>query len=527
MRKYITLILIFISAVLSQNKIKIDGTITYLSSQNVYVKFDAPENIVKGDTLYFENNGKLEPAVLVQFLSSSSVAGQNISASELKIGDKIIAVIDFIEKNVPQKKDSIEEPETGEVYTESVDNRKNDAALIRGRLSLSSYSNLTNRSVGKDYQRWRYVFSLSGDKLLDNRVSFDSYINFSYRADEWGGISDNFGRALKIYSLALNYKITDDLNISIGRRINRKISNLGAFDGINAEYQTGNYFGGIVLGSRPNFYDYGFNAKLFEYAGYFGRTDTLMNGFMENSISVILQTNNFKTDRRFLYFQHSNTIFDNISLFFSSEVDLYEKKSGVERTTFNLTSLYLLTRYAPVRWLSLSASYDARKNVIYFETYKNFADSLLEQETRQGLRLRLTIRPINYVFISGNYGYRFRSGDLNPSNNFGFTITHSRIPVIDISTSFNFINLATSYLNGKIYGFRLNKQLFNLFNTGLGFRRVEYIYTSSHIELNQNIFSAELGLRFLKDLFLSVSYEGIFEKESSYGRIFANLTARF
>ena len=52
---------------------------------------------------------------------------------------------------------------------------------------------------------------------------------------------------------------------------------------------------------------------------------------MENTFSVFEQTNNTKTDRRFAYLQHSNTILTNTNLFASAEVDLYKRELGVRQ----------------------------------------------------------------------------------------------------------------------------------------------------------------------------------------------------
>ena len=68
--------------------------------------------------------------------------------------------------------------------------------------------------------------------------------------------------------------------------------------------------------------------------------------------------------------------------------------------------------------ISFSLSYDARKNVIYYETFKSTVDSIFENETRQGIRFGTNIRPFNNLFIGLNGGYRFLKKDIKPSRNF-------------------------------------------------------------------------------------------------------------
>ena len=60
----------------------------------------------------------------------------------------------------------------------------------------------------------------------------------------------------------------------------------------------------------------------------------------------------------------------------------------------NLSNLYLSLRYRPIRQLSLSFSYSARQNVIYYETYKDIVGRLLEAATLQGYMLQ-----VSYQFV--------------------------------------------------------------------------------------------------------------------------------
>ena len=314
--------------------------------------------------------------------------------------------------------------------------------------------------------------------------------------------------------------------ISAGRKINRKVSNLGAYDGVDVEYNTGNNYIGAILGSRPNFGDYGYNAKLFQYGLYISRDDSLGIGPMKNSLSIFNQTNNFNTDRRFLYFQHTNYFINKLYFFLSTEIDLYQREKGVEKSSFNLTGFYTSIRYSfnPV---SISLSYDARNNVIYYETYKSFADSLLDYELRQGLRGRITYRFLKYMTAGVNAGYRTRGGDIEPSKNYGGFLSHSRLPFVNISASINVNMLNTSYLDGNISAVRLSKDIsFMNINLTLGYRLVNYTYKTTDYQLKQNIFTIELSSRVFNDIYALASYEGIFEDVLTYKRLYINLSYR-
>jgi hypothetical protein len=269
----------------------------------------------------------------------------------------------------------------------------------------------------------------------------------------------------------------------------------------------------------------GFNLKFFEYGGYLGRTDTVNNSFMENTIAVMQQTNNLKTDRRFLYFQHTDNIIPEINIFLSSEADLFKKVLNIGQYTFSLTGLFVSANYTPDPILSLSLSYDARKDVIYYETYKSLADSLIDHETRQGLRAGINLHPINNLFIGLSAGYRFQPGDPKPSRNFNGIISYGIIPVIDVTPSVSFTRLISSYIDGSIWGASLSRPLTDFASITLNYNHNQYKFLFG--DLKQNILSVDLSSRIWDQLFLSFSYEGTFETHNTWGRFLLDLTTRF
>lgn len=536
----IKLYIIFLAAVLfcgsstsasSFEKIEKTGTVTYQSSQNVYVKFDNTEGIEQGDTLFRKLNNQLAPAVLVQFISTKSVAGEPIGNIDLKVDDKLFAVV---EREIPEAK--VEEttvpnpiPVSTGIADETIktDNRKINEPLITGKFSVQSYSNISNSQFFADNQRWRYSFSLKAKNIGGSRLSFSDYMTFAYRADQWSRISDNFGRSLRVYDFALSYDFTSKTSLWLGRHLNRKISNISSIDGLQFETGINQNYIGVVAGSRPNYTDLGFNLKLFEYGVYVGREDSLMNGYMNNTIAFFEQTNDFKTDRRFLYFQHSNSLLPNTNIFVSTEVDMYKQIIGVKKNEFQLTSLFASVRYSLSRIVSFSINYDARKNVIYYETFKNFIDSLFENETRQGFNARINIRPVNRLNVGLTGGYRFQKSDIKPARNFGGYLAYSQLPAIEISPTLSYTKLITSYIEGGVAGLRLSRSLGNYFDVSLSYRNTQYKFYGSIGSLNQNSLSVDLSSFLLNPVFLSFSYEGIFEQTSTSGRILLDLTTRF
>ncbi len=528
------LLVCFNTVIFSQTNIQEkDGTITFVSSQYFYVKFENTDGIKTGDTLFVRQNKKLLPVLNVQFISSKSAAATLVGNKKLNVGDKLIAkVMIKIEEQKVEKSNTINQAllQEGEVLpptgNQKILNKKKSE--VSGRLSVQSYSSLSNTPGSIDYQRWRYSLSLDADRIRGSNFSITSYINFNYRADDWSNVSTKVWNNLKVYDLAFKYEFDEKTNIIGGRYRNRNISNIGSIDGIGFEKRFNSYYAGAVIGYRPDLSDLSFNPDLFEFGGYVGRTDTLGAGFMENNFAFMEQTNKFKTDRRFIYLQHSNNILTNTYFFASSEIDLYKKIVDVESNELTLTSIFFSVRYSPTRIFSATLSYDARKNVVYYETYKNFIDSLFENETRQGFNLRTNFRLTNNLFLGLNGGYRFRNGDLDQTKNFGGYLSYSSIPVIESSVAVNYNKLFTSYINSSIVGIRLTKYFFNNnVDFSFGYRVSKYDLTTFAFSSNQNILSIDLSTRLNRTISLSVSYEGIFDERSTFTRIFAGLTTRF
>ncbi|MFA6597423.1 MAG: hypothetical protein WCS69_06850 [Ignavibacteriaceae bacterium] len=524
--------LVTILAVESFSQVRIEkkeGVVTYQTPQNVYVKFVSTENIGVNDTLFISRSNALVPAIQVKFLSSKSVAGERIDNVTLIENEHVFVFVKVVERKSEklsggEKLDSLSTIAGVDRISKKVATPKN----YYGRLSMQSVSQFDNISNRGDMQRWRYSLSFSADKISDSKFSVASYINFSYNVKDWQKVKKNIGQALKIYDLGVSYEFSKHSLLWFGRHLNSHISNVGTIDGVQYEYTFSKYYTGAILGSRPNFSDYGYNAKLFQFGGYVGRIDSLHASSMENTVAVFNQTNNFKTDRRYLYLQHSNDLLPKTLLFVSSEVDMFRKVNGKDKNTVSLTSLFFSLRYSPIPLISASVSYDARKNVVYYETYKTLLEYLIENEMRQGYSANIYVRPFSRLYISVNAGYRFQKRDPKPSRNFGSTISYSQIPFVKVDGSISVLKLISSYSEGTQIALRTSKSFFDDDISLSGeIRDVRYRFVNNPLSMHQLIAGLEMSFRIPYNMYASVTYEGIFEKKNTQGGVFFNITKRF
>lgn len=509
---------------------RIEGKVVYITSQNTYAKFESTQGILLGDTLYIQNNGGLKPAFIVEYLSSVSCSGKPVGSSLVNVDDRVVAYIPETENKTnkePQEKPLSSAPSRLDIGNKDEKPVEGRSQLIKGRLSVISYQSYSN-TTADDFQRMRYTLSFNGKYLADSRFSLESFISFAHRLGDWASIQSDLFNGLKIYNLSVNYEVSKSTSLWLGRKINPKISSLGAIDGVQAETGYKNFFFGAAVGFRPDYTDYGFNSGLFEYGAYVGHQCRAKMGSLSSSLALFQQTNAGNIDRRYAYFQIDNSLVKNLNMFLSGEVDLYTLTDGQPATALTLTSLYLSLSYRVTHQLAVYGSYDARKNVIYYETDKSYLDQLLEDATRQGVQVRVNYHPSKLMRFGLSGGYRNRKDDLKPTENATGFVTFNQLPVIKTAATLSVNWLSTSYLKGFIYGLRLSKEIIpGKLATDLNFRYIDNTLSQLTTSITQYTGEFDLQWSITQKLSFSANYEGTLETSDRYHRVYLGLIQRF
>ncbi len=518
----------------------VEGSVSFVTTQNIYVKFKTTENIAVGDTLFMSQDGKLIPALTVINLSSISCVCSPVINQTFAVADKILAkpkpkmIEKPIEITTPATVAIL--PPTAGITDSISDDKASQKTLkqnISGRASVSAYSNFSNTPADQSL-RMRYTFSMNARNINDSKFSAETYISFAHKNGEWDEIQNNINKGLKIYSLAFKYDFDPNTTLLVGRKINAKISNVGAIDGVQFEKKFKALSFGLFAGTRPDYSDYSFNAKLPQFGGYLAHDYNTKTGNMQNSVAIVEQENSGKTDRRFAYFQHSNTLVKNLYFFGSIEFDLYKKEMNQDSTFTQdnaprLSNMYVSLRYKINKQLSLSLSYSARQNVVYYESFAtNIIERLLETSTLYGYSGGINFRPAKNISAGLKAGYRNRKEDPSPSTNYYGYVTFNRVPFINASATLSATILETGYLSGGIYSAGITRDIIpGKLSGGLNYKYVDYKFTTSETKLVQNMGEINLTWKVYKKLYCSVNYEGTFEKDNNYNRVYFNLTQRF
>lgn len=540
MKRYLAIVFIIVFGThLNGQVVKetISGRVSYVSSQNIYVKFTSTSGITAGDTLFSQTGGRNVPVLLVKNLSSTSCVCSPVGSAVFSVADVIIARVIPVVKN-PDKEAVREVPrvEVLPVADDTVKASYSPEALkqvINGSISVNTY--LDNSNTGtRNSQRFRYTLSLDAENIAGSRFSFESYISFRHKAGEWHLVKNDIFEALKIYSLSARYDLNKNTHLSIGRRINPVLTSIGAMDGLQFDKSINKFSFGIVAGTRPDFNDYGFNLKLFQTGAYIALKSKSATSFSETSLAFMQQMNNRKTDRRFLYLQHSSSVVKNLYIFSTLEADLFQlnidtvNQTQTVKNTFSLTGLYVSLSYRAGSKLSFSGSYDARKNIMYYETYKSYVDRVLENELRQGFRVQASYRIARNMTLGLQSGYRFLKSDPHASKNLYSYFTYSQIPGLNMSATLSVTILQSGTANGKIFSLDLSQDWFkSKVQAGIGYRYVNYTLPEVQVNIPQHMGEASLYWQMTGRMSFSVNYEGTFEKQDRYNRVYLQIRTRF
>lgn len=509
-----------------QDKTAPEGTISYLSKNKVYVRFASTQSMQVGDTLSIWQEQQWKKALIIETLSSQSCVSHAILPIKFTVGERITHLA---KENVQAKKNTSYDLVPYLAANPPIEKKKQDSPQkqqIDSRLSIST--NGSRDQNARDFDRLRTSASLDIQHINDSRFSLESYLTYNHKLGT--PINDStFRNDFKIYALALSYTNEKGMLLAIGRKLNNRLANMGAVDGLQVEKTFRKITWGAFAGTRPDVMDYGFNKNLTQFGGYVAHESETTNGPIQTSLAFAEQKFNAATDRRFIYFQHANAYLKNLQLFYSIECDLFQNIDRVKTNRWDLTSMYLSIRYRPSNKLSFTTSYDNRKNIIYYESYRSFLDQLLNQETRQGLRLQMNYRVHPLAFLSLSGFYRYQSNRPDPTKNYVANLSITQIPKIQASINLNYNYMDTYYFNGSIWGASVNKDLFKgLISTEISYRKVDYSFINQEQgTLNQHIWGASLNLYGKKRTSLMLSYEGTIEPTVQYGRYYLTLTQRF
>ena len=535
MKNLIVLILIFFgwgSEVLAQQSLSkvdtLEGKVTFLTSDNIYLGFDQTDRIQVGDTLFKKEGEKLIPVLTLYRKSSVSVIAKPLPGRTFKVGEIILALAPKPEEKKPESspEQKLQEKAPSPKQTTIAKRTPKKKETLRGTVAINNYSvisdsDFSSRSVAR--------LSARADSINGSGLSFRTYARYRQNRIDRNAQQDVFGKFF-LYEFAFDYQIQDQFAVTIGRFINRNMVSVGAIDGLKLE-KTGRLgFGGVIAGFRPDPISYGLNTDLFQFGAFAGLYHNKSKSAF-SSLGFIEQTNKKMTDRRYLYFQHQSNVSEKISLFASSELDLYQKDStGRGGMSPRLSNLFFSVNYRVLPALNLSASYDVRRNFILYESFAEELDRLIRDDPyRTGLRLRANYRLAKYVRWGVAMSRRLQSDQKNEYSQINSSLQFSKIPGLKGSLMLMGGLNKNSYLSYQTFLARYSRDFWKGKVTIAPYGRyLIYSYFSSETPNTSQIYAGiDTNLDITKRLSFRLLYDYSTRNSIISHRFNINITQRF
>ena len=516
---------------------RLEGEVSYATSDNIYLRFKTTTPLVLGDTVYISDGNRFSPCLIIQQKSSVSCIATLISGCKIKAGDKVVyfygdesetpppvVIVPVVAPDPVTPVDSA----TPVVVKDSVPppNKSRNSKPFYGRVSLANYATFNGTDINN---RAMARLNFNADDIAGTGLSFRTYMNYRQSAVSRGETTWDQGR-FNVYELALSQELSKSFSITAGRFINRKMASIGAIDGVAIDKSWDRIYAGIIGGFRPDPATYGLNTDLFQLGAYAGLFHNAQKSAYTN-IGFINQNNGGATDRRYLFLQHQSTIAKKVYLFASSELDLYTETdtSGTLASSPRLTSLYFSVTYRPTSKLSLSGSYDIRQNVILYQSYQDNLENLLAYDpTRTGLRFGAVYNVTQRVRTGVNLSFRMQNDQRNDFYGVMLYTSISQLPghgSLYLALSLN-QNTAFRYQSAYLrYMLLLAK---NKVSVTPYYRFVLHEYTQ--VDVNpamQHYAGLDCSFRLTSLLSLGALYEYNLQQSWSYHRLNINLIQRF
>ena len=521
------------------------GAISYISIESYYLRFATTAQIEVGDTIYIKKSGitangesfsikVYEPMFVVNSKSSTSALCTALKPNSLALKTQVYSFRyskkesnKIEEEEEPIKDTLVPDPKLEKkkkIADSLAENTTERKELISGRVVLSNDAIFSSQNSSQSRFGGRISFGVKN--IAKSRLSFNSYIayNHYFRSKNLKNAPAYF---LGVYQLSVLYEGKKDLKITLGRAINNNLSSIGAIDGIQIEKQLKRVFFGVASGFRPNYQNYSLDFSLYQTGAYVGFKKSAQMYNLQSTVGFMDQRNNGKTDRRYLAMQHSITLRSNFNVFGSMEMDLYQKRSnGLEINQLNFTSLYVSMNYRFSRKLSGFLAYDNRRNIIFYQSYFDILDNLLEnQYVRQIWRVRASYKLSKQLTFNVASNIRLNKNE-SFYNNFQGSVYWNRVFKIGGTLSYRFNYNNAIYMKNTIHAIRYQRNLSKWDGSyGVYYRLLKYNYTSSSARNPyQHFTGAELTKNFKKNLSLSGNVEFYNQKFHNTFRFNVRLT---
>ena len=523
---YISLVFILLGIVYPAGAQVIDsviiGRVSYVSKLHVYVKFASTEGIQSGDTLYLD--AELEDPILVVINKSSTTAICDYIDTSDRKAEKQTPIYARITRRelskgkspkvgVPVDVDSSALARAKSMRRRSLKKRPR----YTGRITLSSNSYFSERasSANPGRHRMRSTFTFRGYHMHHLPLYVDVYGGTDYTIGQLE--PEPFGSDhVRLYRAYARYE-GHAFDCSLGRVMNRQVPAYGVIDGIQLAAKRRHWSLGTVLGFIPDYRSVRIHTDLSLMGLYlsFNRQDSV---YRNVHIGVFEQRYRGRTDRRFLYTQYYGQILPRLNVYAAGEFDLYEIVHQQANNTLKLTNVYVNVSYYISRRWNFSLGYDNRRNIIYYEQWRDLPLEEYYNYHRQGYFFRMGFRPLKRLHISATTRWNFEKTLQTPESRYiNLTAAYTRVPLIGARASVSYGLSENRYLNSAFLTARLSRSFFrHRLSLRLLYRRYQNRYLRAEWSPSiRQTYGMSATLRVVRRVYLTSYYQW---NTSGFGR---------
>jgi hypothetical protein len=520
----------------AQAERSIGAAVSYISSGSIYLDAGRTKGLAQGDTVTFVRAGRTIGRGFVIAVSSSSSAVHLLvpetgrAETSIALGDsgcvrKVLAV-QPPEAVSPAARPSVTQPEPAQGMRTSASAGPSDN-IISGRVAVQYAQAGAPRSAPDFSQPSAYT------RLNVGRL-FGTGMNLSFFARTYGNASqrpfeDGKRYRFRLYDLSLSY---DEPQAVVGWNVGRVTSmfmgGLGQLDGAQAYVKIGSVAVGVLGGFQPDYLTSGIETRqqkgaLFVHYGWEGD----QYGRWDATVAYGRQWYDGKLDRDFLYLQNTARLGMDLFLYQSTEIDVHVMQDGIPRKKLQLTNTFATLSYLPLSWMSVSAGFDATRNIYLLESMKTFPDTLFDHSLKEGYRGSLSVRiPFN-VTLTAVGRYRPASGLERRSRSIGGGARIFDVAGSGVNLGCQYNDLTGAYISGKDLTIDLDDWITSDVALMLRYDRYAYTVVARESSDLSTTGSAMVQWRISRALFWLVSYDRVWDSVRDNERLMCELGFRF
>jgi len=490
------IILLFWGILFAQEAHKeLQGTVTYITVENVYCDLGSEHGLSSGDTLrVFRRNDEIGLLVVQSAGRKSSVTNPLTGSNLIQLGDRII----FTQK---AKKEVVEVVEELPVVVKKIQEKK--------VIKIKSFSQGGSVSIRGNWNQYNQTKSYQ--RFIGN-VNYRMSLVSPFKSQLWVYGHDNFtDHSFRMYQMRLELGDLDSRIYSqVGRLYSSELVGVGAVDGLLISVGKNRKIRlGAMVGFQPDNLKTALNTDIKKVSIF--STNEWRNNKQRFKINAALvgQYAGKGIDREFMYFKLLWRTGPNLELSWYETVDLYRDSTMYNRSSVEPLSTQISVRYR-IGKVTFNSRFSSRKQILYRQSGSMLPDSLFMDEQRVGWYNSFQFRRGNGATfrLSGNVRTQINSTELSMMITAGYTAPRlSKDIYLRFSSSFlknllisgfrNRLSASKSLnKNGSVfvdydlyiygYGNRLANYARNTVTLGFNYRLIKKLNTNLSVDLSKD-----------------------------------------